>query len=158
MGKINPIPEGYHTITPYLCIKGAADALEFYKKAFGAEERCRMPGADGKSVMHAEIKIGDSLVMLSDECPGMGGNSPATLGGTTGSLNIYVNDVDAAFNRAVAAGASAIMPPANMFWGDRFCKIRDPFGHEWSIATHVEDVPPQEMPQRAAEAMKQWSK
>jgi PhnB protein len=158
MGKVNPTPEGYHTITPYLCITGAAAAIEFYKNAFGAEEHVRLPGADGKSVMHAEIKIGDSLVMLADECPGMGGKSPTTLKGTTGSLNIYVNDVDASFKRAIAAGARAIMPPENMFWGDRFCKIADPFGHEWSMATHIEDVPPQDMQKRMEEQMKQYAK
>ena len=158
MGTVNPTPEGYHTITPYLCVKGAADAIAFYKKAFGAEERCRMPGPDGKSIMHAEIQIGDSIVMLADECPEMGGKAPTTLKGTTGSLNIYVNDVDAAFKRAVAAGAKATMPPANMFWGDRFCKLSDPFGHDWSMATHVEDVPPQDMQRRMEEQMKQYGK
>src|SRR5688500_9848103 len=158
MGTVNPTPEGYHTITPYLCVKGAADAIAFYKKAFGAEERCRMRGPDGKSIMHAEIQIGDSIVMLADECPEMGGKAPTTLKGTTGSLNIYVNDVDAAFKRAVAAGAKATMPPANMFWGDRFCKLSDPFGHDWSMATHVEDVPPQDMQRRMEEQMKQYGK
>ena len=158
MGKVNAQAPGYHTVTPYICVTGAAAAIEFYKKAFGAEEVSRMPGADGKSIMHAEIQVGDSRIMLADECPEMGALSPTTLKGTTGSLNIYVNDVDAAFNRAISAGATAKMPPADMFWGDRFCKIKDPFGHDWSLATHIEDVPESEMPKRAAEFMKQWNK
>lgn len=155
--KVKAIPDGFHTVTPYLTVRGAARAIEFYKGAFGAEEVMRMPGPDGASVMHAEIKIGDSLVLLSDECPQGGTRSPQSLGGTTGSLLIYVDDVDKAFNRAVAAGATAEMPPMNMFWGDRFSKVNDPFGHSWSLATHVEDVPPEEMGKRAAEAMAQFA-
>jgi PhnB protein len=145
---VKPIPDGYHTLTPGLTIRGAARAIEFYKKAFGAEELCRMPGPDGQSVMHAEIKIGDSIVMLGDECPGMSQKSPEALGGTAGALHIYVQDVDAAFQRAVAAGATVEMPVTDMFWGDRFGKVRDPFGHGWSLGTHKEDVPPEEMMKR----------
>ncbi|HSE91747.1 MAG TPA: VOC family protein [Methylomirabilota bacterium] len=151
------VPEGYHTVTPYLTIRGAADAIEFYKRAFGAQETERMPGPDGKGIMHAEIRIGDSVVMLADEMPSMGCRAPQTLGGTTSYLFLYVTDVDAAFKRAVDAGAKATMPPTDMFWGDRFGKLTDPFGHEWGLATHKEDVPPEEMKRRAAEAMKQLS-
>ena len=148
-----PIPDGYRTITPYITVQGAAQALEFYKRAFGAEEKERMPGPDGKSVMHAELKIGDSIVMLSDEFPGMGCRSPRALGGSTGYLFLYVPDVDAAFKRAVDAGAKASMPIADMFWGDRFGKVTDPFGHEWGLATHKEDLSPDEIKKRGAAAM-----
>jgi PhnB protein len=153
MSKAKPIPEGHHSLTPYLAIKGADKAIEFYKKAFGAREMGRMPGPDGK-VMHAELMFGNSYLMLSEACPEMGGNKdPMALGGSPVSVHFYVDNVDAVFNQAVAAGAKAKMPPADMFWGDRFCKITDPFGHDWSIATHVEDVPREEMGKRAAEAM-----
>jgi PhnB protein len=148
-----PIPDGYRTATPYLTIKGAAQAIEFYKRAFGAQEGGRMTGPDGKSVMHAEIRIGDSMLMLSDEFPQMGSRSPETLGGTTGSIFLYVPDVDTAFKRAVDAGAKAIMPPTDMFWGDRFGKLVDPFGHEWAMATHKEDLTPEEIRRRGAAAM-----
>jgi PhnB protein len=148
-----PIPDGYRTATPYLTIKGAAQAIEFYKRAFGAQEGGRMTGPDGKSVMHAEIKIGDSMLMLSDEFPQMGSRSPETLGGTTGAIFLYVPDVDSAFKRAVDAGARAIMPPTDMFWGDRFGKLVDPFGHEWAMATHKEDLTPEEIRKRGAAAM-----
>jgi PhnB protein len=147
------IPDGYRTVTPYLTVKGAAQAIEFYKRAFGARESERMTGPDGKSVMHAEIQIGDSLVMLSDEFPQMGSRSPQTLGGTTAAIFLYVPDVDAAFQQAVDAGAKAIMPPADMFWGDRFGKLVDPFGHEWAMATHKEDLAPEEIRKRGAAAM-----
>jgi len=148
-----PIPDGYRTVTPYLTVKGAAQAIDFYKRAFNAQEIERMTGPDGKSVMHAEVRIGDSNVMLSDEFPQMGSRSPETLGGTTGSLFLYVPDVDAAFQRAVDAGAKAVMPPADMFWGDRFGKLVDPFGHEWGMATHKEDLSPEEIRKRGAAAM-----
>jgi len=148
-----PIPDGYHTVTPYITVQGAADAIEFYQRAFGAKEKERMPGPDGKSVMHAELTIGDSVVMLSDEFPGMGSRSPRALGGSTGYLFLYVTDVDAAFKRAVDAGAKVAMPPSDMFWGDRFCKVTDPFGHEWGMATHKEDLSPAEIKKRGVAAM-----
>jgi PhnB protein len=153
-----PIPDGYRTVTPYLTVKGAAQAIDFYKRAFGAQEIERMTGPDGKSVMHAEIKIGDSIVMLTDEMPQMGTRSPQTLGGTTASVFLYVPDVDSAFKRAVDAGAKATMPPADMFWGDRFGKLVDPFGHEWGMATHKEDLSPEEVRKRAAAAMASMGK
>ena len=147
------IPDGYRTVTPYITVKGAAQALDFYKRAFGAQGGECMTGPDGHSVMHAEIRIGDSFVMLSDEFPQMGSRSPQTLGGTTGSIFLYVPDVDAAFKRAIDAGAKAIMPPTDMFWGDRFGKLVDPFGHEWAIATHKEDLSSEEIQKRGAAAM-----
>jgi PhnB protein len=147
------VPDGYRTVTPYITVKGAAKAIDFYTRAFGAREGERMTAPDGKSVMHTEIKIGDSMVMLSDEFPQMGSRSPQTLGGTTGSIFLYVPDVDAAFKRAVDAGAKAIMPPTDMFWGDRFGKLADPFGHEWAMATHKEDLGPEEIRKRGAAAM-----
>jgi PhnB protein len=155
---VKPIPEGYHTVTPYLTVRNASDAIEFYKRAFGAEERGRMRGPDGKSIMHAEIKIGDSIVMLSDEFPQGDTRSPQGLAGTTVSLILYVPDVDAAFQRAESAGARATMPPANMFWGDRFGKLTDPFGHVWGLSTHMEDVSPEEMTKRAQAAMAEMAK
>ena len=127
-----PIPDGYHAVTPYLTVKNAGEALEFYQRAFGAEAIAKMHGPDGKSVMHAEIEIGDSFMMPADEWGGV--KSPKSLGGTTVSIFLYVHDVDALFKRAVAAGATATMPPTDMFWGDRYGKVSDPFGHEWSMA------------------------
>jgi PhnB protein len=150
----NPIPEGYRTITPYLRMKGAADAIAFYKKVFGAEEVMRMPGPTG-AIMHAEMRIGDSMLMLSDEFKDWGTVGPQTLGGTSVGLHLYVADVDALFKRATDAGCQPMMPPTNMFWGDRMAKLKDPFGHEWAMATHVEDVPPSEMGKRAEAAMKE---
>src|SRR5262245_25457322 len=152
------IPDGYRTVTPYITVKGAAQAIDFYTRAFGAKPGERMNGPDGKSVMHAEIKIGDSMIMLSDEFPQMGSRSPQTLGGTSGSLFLYVPDVDAAFKRAVDAGAKAVMPPADMFWGDRFGKVTDPFGHEWALATHKEDLSHDEIQKRGAAAMASMGK
>jgi PhnB protein len=149
MAQVKPVPEGYHTVTPYLVVDGANAAIDFYRRAFGATERVRMPGPDGK-LMHAEIQIGDSMVMLSD--PVMGGKSPKALGGNATSLMIYVPDVDALFKRAVDAGATVKQKPENQFWGDRFGTITDPFGHQWSLATHVEDVSPEEMGKRAQAA------
>ena len=143
------IPEGYGTVTPYLVVKDAGKAIEFYKRAFGAQEVMRMAGPGGHRVMHAEIKIGDSWVFMSDEFPGMGGKSPETVGAVTASLHIYCEDVDAAFQKAVEAGAKTTMPPADMFWGDRYAKITDPFGHEWGLATHKEDLTQEEMAKRA---------
>lgn len=150
---VKPIPDGYRSVTPHIVIRDAAKAIEFYKKAFNAEENYRMPGPGGK-LMHAEIRIGDSIVMLADEMPDMGSKSPQALGGTPGGLMIYTKDVDAMFQQAVKAGATVEMPVSNMFWGDRYGKLRDPFGHSWAIATHVEDVPPEEMPKRMMAAMK----
>lgn len=144
-----PIPEGHHSITPYLMVKDAAQAIEFYKRAFGAQEIDRMTGPGGTGVMHAEIKIGDSRVMLSDEFPGAGCRSPQSLNGTTCQFHLYVPDVDSAYQQAISAGATSIMPAADMFWGDRYAKLSDPFGHQWGLATHKEDVSPQEMKKRA---------
>jgi len=147
-----PVPEGFHTVTPSLTVRNAAQAIEFYKKALGAEELVRMAMPDGK-IGHAELKIGDSIIFLSDEMPGMGfSKSPQTLGGCTGVLNLYVPDVDATFERAVTAGAKTTMPVADMFWGDRYGTFLDPFGFAWGIGTHVEDVSPAEMDKRAKEA------
>lgn len=151
MANVKPIPEGFRTITPHLVCKGAASAIDFYRRAFGAEEIFRMPGPDGKSIMHAEVKIGDSVLMLCDEFEGMC-RSPQTLNGSPVTIHLYVNDVDSAYKRAVDAGAKATMPPMDAFWGDRYGKLVDPFGHEWSMATKKEDVPPAEIGRRAAEA------
>jgi len=156
-GKVKPIPDGYHSVTPYLIVRGGAEAIEFYKKAFGAEERFRMPGPGGK-VMHAEIQIGDSVVMLGDEWPEMGVKSPHSLGGPGVSVMLYVTDVDASFKQATAAGAKAKQPPTDMFWGDRYGKLTDPFGHEWGIATHIEDVAPDEMERRGKKFAEEMAK
>ena len=147
-----PIPEGYHTLTPYLAVDNAAEAIEFYKRAFGAKERVRMPAPDG-SIGHAELEIGDSLVMLSDPFPQATTKPPKELGGTSASVFMYVEDVDSVVKQAVGAGATVEMEVADQFWGDRFGTVADPFGHLWSIATHVEDVPPEEMAERAKAAM-----
>ena len=149
---VKPIPEGYHTVTPYLVVQGAAKALEFYKKAFGATELVRMPGPGGK-VMHAEIRIGDSPVMLADEFPEMDARGPQALGGTPVGLCIYVENVDALFDRAVTAGAKVLRPVVDQFYGDRSGTVADPFGHKWTIATHKEDVSPEEMKRRMAALM-----
>lgn len=149
---VKPIPEGFHTVTPHLVVDGAAKALDFYKQAFGAEEICRMPMPDGSKLMHAEMRIGDSPVMLADEFPDWKCFGPSTLGGSSVTIHVYVNDVDKAFDRAVKAGATPEMPPADMFWGDRYCKVADPFGHKWSLATHIEDPTPEQMAERAASA------
>lgn len=154
-GNVSPIPNGFHSITPHLVIKNAGEAINFYKKAFGATEVCAMPGPDGKSVMHAELQIGSSRIMIADEFPQAGYVGPKSLGGTPVTVHLYVDDADATFQKAVAAGAEAIMPPTNMFWGDRYGQVTDPYGHRWSIATHVEDVPEDEMAKRAAAAFSQ---
>ena len=142
----NPIPEGYNSVTPYLVVDDAAKAIEFYKKAFGADEKFRMPMGD--MIGHAEIKIGDSFVMLADEFPDMDHLGPKSRGGTTVSLLLYVNDVDSAFKTAIDAGAKQLRPLENQFWGDRMGSLTDPFGHQWSLATHVEDVSEEEMESR----------
>jgi uncharacterized glyoxalase superfamily protein PhnB len=157
MSKVKAIPEGFHSLTPYLVIDGAAQAIDFYKKAFGAKEVSRMAGPGGK-VMHAELTIGDSRLMLSEAFPEMGSRGPKALGGSPAAVHLYVDNADAVFNQAVAAGAQVKMPLGNMFWGDRFGKLTDPFGHEWSVATHIEDVPPAEMGKRAQEAMAAMAK
>jgi PhnB protein len=147
-----PVPEGYHTVTPYLAVEDAAAAIDYYKQAFGATERVRMSTRDGR-IGHAELEIGDSLVMLSDPFPDATTKPPSELGGTSASVFLYVEDVDAVVKQAVDAGATVTMEVADQFWGDRFGTVKDPFGHIWSVATHVEDVEPKEMERRAAEAM-----
>jgi len=147
-----PIPEGYHTLTTYLTIENAAAAIDYYKDVFGAKERIRMEAPDGK-IGHAELEIGDSLLMLSDAFPGATSRPPTELGGTTAGAFMYVEEVDAVVKRAVESGATITMEIADQFWGDRFGTITDPFGHSWSIATHVEDVPPDEIAERAKAAM-----
>jgi PhnB protein len=149
---VKPIPEGYHSLTPYLVVDDAAEAIEYYTKAFGAKERARINAPDGK-IGHAELEIGDSVVMLSDPFPQFAARTPKELGGTSASVFMYVEDVDAVVKRAVDAGATIEMEVADQFWGDRFGTVQDPFGHMWSIATHVEDVPPKEMAERAKAAM-----
>ncbi len=149
------IPEGYHTVTPALVVKDGAKALEFYQKAFGAKVLMRMDSPDGK-LAHAELQIGDSKLMLSDEFP-MGGRAPQSLGGTTVALFLYYPDVDAAYKRATDAGAAAVMPPTDMFWGDRYGKVTDPFGHSWGLATHTKDVTPEELKKGSEEMFKKMS-
>jgi PhnB protein len=146
---VKAIPDGYYSLTPYLVIKGAAEAIEFYKKAFGAVETVRMPGPGGR-IMHAEVKIGNTMLMLSDENAERGYLSPATRGGATSSVMLYTDDVDATFKKALAAGAKQQTAPEDMFWGDRMGNLTDPFGHNWAIATHKEDVSPDEMQKRMA--------
>ncbi|MFN0151795.1 MAG: VOC family protein [bacterium] len=153
-GAVSPVPAGFNTVSAHLVIRGAAAAIEFYQKAFGAEVKGMMPSPDGR-VMHAEMRIGDSMIMLNDEFPEMGAQSPSALGGSPVTMHIYVADCDALWNRAVAAGATVRMPLADMFWGDRYGVLADPFGHHWSIGTHKEDLTAEEVGQRAAEAMKQ---
>lgn len=141
---VEKIPAGMHTVTPYLICAGAADAIEFYKKAFGAVELYRLPGDDGQ-VMHASIRIGDSVIMLNDEMPKWGAFGPKSLKGSPVTIHLYVEDADASFAQAIKAGAKATMPLEDAFWGDRYGKLEDPFGHQWSIATHIRDVTPEEM-------------
>ena len=148
---VKPIPDGYHTMTPYLTVKGADRALDFYKKAFGAKEIMRMPAGD--KIAHAEMKIGDSMIMLADENAQMDVRGPRAIGGTPVSLHVYVEDSDAVFERAVQAGARALRAVEDRFYGDRSGQFEDPFGHRWDVSTHVEDVPPEEMSKRAAAAM-----
>jgi PhnB protein len=153
--KVKPIPEEYHTLTVYLIVRNAADAIEFYKRAFGAEECMRIPGPDGKTIGHAELKIGDSMVMLADEVAAamespIFARSPQTLGGNTFCFCMYVENVDAAFQRAVEAGATVTRPLENKFYGDRVGMVVDPYGHQWALMSHIEDVSPEEMEKRAA--------
>jgi PhnB protein len=153
--NVKPIPEGQHTVTAGLVHRQASKAIEFYKKAFGAELKSNMTMPDGK-VMHAEMRIGDSTVFITDEFPEWSPEhkSPQAAGGVTGSLYLYVQDVDAAYKRAIDAGAKSVMPPSDMFWGDRFGKVTDPFGHHWGIATHKEDLSPAQIETRR----KEWEK
>jgi PhnB protein len=148
---VKAIPEGYHTVTPYLIIRRAADAIDFYKKALGATELMRMPQPDGR-IGHAELKIGDSHVMLADECPEKNVRGPKSLGGSPVTIHLYVEDVDAVAKRAVAAGAKELMPVKDQFYGDRAGKFEDPFGHLWYISTHKEDLSPEEIAKRAKAA------
>jgi PhnB protein len=152
MAKVDPIPAGYPRVTPYLSIDGAADAIEFYCDVLGATERVRMNAPDGK-VGHAELAIGDAVIMLADSFPDMGAPTPSALGGSPVTLMVYVEDVDDVFARATKAGAKEIAPVQDQFYGDRSGQFEDPFGHRWNVATHVEDVPPDEMEARAAQAM-----
>ena len=147
--KVKAVPDGYQTVTPYLTIRGAASAIDFYKRAFGATELFRMPGPDGK-IMHAEITIGSSRVMLADESAATGTQSPVALNGTACGIFLYVENVDATFKQAIKAGSKETQPVQDMFWGDRFGKLSDPFGHKWMLATHIEDVTPEEMEKRTA--------
>ena len=156
--KARAVPQGYHTVTPYLTVRNAAAAIDFYRRAFRAEELMRMPGPGGHGIMHAEIKIGDSVIFLSDESPAAGSRSPESVGAATGSLHVYVESVDAAFKRAVDAGARVRMPVADMFWGDRYGKLVDPFGHELGLATHREDLTPAEIGKRAQTFFSQMPK
>ena len=149
-----PIPDGYSTLNPYLAVEDASSAIDFYQRAFGAKERSRMPGPGG-AIMHAELEIGDSVLMLSDPFPQASTKPPKELGGTTVSLMLYVEDTDATYRQAIDAGATSLMEPDDMFWGDRFSSVQDPFGHSWTLATHVEDVSPEEMQRRSEEWMSQ---
>ena len=152
-----PVPDGYHTITPFMTVRDAARAIEFYKQAFGAVEKGTMKGPDGK-VMHSELRIGDSIFMLGDEFPEFGSLSPQSTGGTGMGLHIYTEDVDSAFDRAIKAGGVVEMPVMDMFWGDRYGKLIDPFGHKWSIATHKRDVSMEEMKAAQEEFMSRMPK
>ncbi|CAN5690602.1 VOC family protein [soil metagenome] len=149
---VKPIPDGLPVIIPHLIIQGAEQAIEFYKQAFGAEEVCRMPSPTDGKLMHAEIQLGNSRVYLCDEYPEMGAVGPRSLGGSPVTIHLSVEDTDASFARAVEAGATARMPPETMFWGDRYAKVEDPFGHQWSLATKVEELTPEEIQARAASA------
>ena len=152
--KAQAIPKGYHTVTPSLVVAGAAKAIDFYKKALGAEEVMRFPGPDGK-IMHAEIRVGDSIIMLSDEMPEHGARGPKAIGGTSVSLFVYGENVDAAWKRAVDAGAKPIMPLADQFWGDRGGSLEDPFGHHWWLAQHIQDLTPEQIRKNADAFMSQ---
>ena len=155
--SVQAVPKGYHTITPFMTVRDAARAIEFYKQAFGAKEKGVMKGPEGK-VMHAELVIGDSTIMLADEFPEFGSLSPQSIGGSGTGLHIYIEDVDSAFDRAVKAGATVEMPVADMFWGDRYGKLRDPFGHKWSIGTHKADLSMEEMKKGMDETMAKMPK
>ncbi|MFF3859969.1 VOC family protein [Streptomyces sp. NPDC002209] len=149
---VKPVPEGYPRVTPYLCTDGAAAAIDFYASVFGATERMRMPAPDGR-IGHAELELGNSVIMLADEYPEIGFRSPKSVGGTPITLHVYVEDVDAVFAKALSLGATEVSPVKDEFYGDRTGQLEDPFGHRWNIATHVEDVPAAEMEKRAKEAL-----
>jgi PhnB protein len=151
MAAVQPVPEGYPQVTPYLCVEGAGAAIEFYGRVLGTTERMRMETPEG-TVSHAELQLGGSLIMLADEFPELGVRSPKAFGGSTVTMSVYVEDVDAVFERALQAGAKVLRPLEDQFYGDRVGQFEDPFGHRWSVATHVEDVSPEEMARRAAEA------
>ncbi len=155
---VKPIPDGYHSVTPTLTISGASDAIEFYKKAFDAKEVYRFPGPDGKSIMHAEIRIGDSAIMLCDEMPEMGCLSPKSTGGPSGAIYLYVDDVDSVFSKAVSVGAQPMMPIMDGFWGDRIGVLVDPFGHRWTVATRKKEMSIEEIQKAGADFMKGMSK
>jgi PhnB protein len=152
MATVKPIPDGYPRVTPYLHVDGASKAIEFYRTVFGAKERMRMAGPDGR-IGHAELEIGNSMIMVADEHPDMNVRGPKSIGGTPVTVLVYVEDVDRAFERALKAGAKELRPVENQFYGDRSGQFEDPFGHHWNVATHVEDVPPDEMAKRAAKMM-----
>jgi PhnB protein len=152
--KVNPIPQGYHTVTPSLMIDGADRAIDFYKKAFGAVEDSRFAGPDGR-IMHAQIRIGDSVLMLGDESPEHGARGPRSYGGTPVAFFIYRDNVDAAWKQAIGAGATEYVPPPDQFWGDRAGCLEDPFGHKWWLAQHIQDLSPEELRQKAEEAFSQ---
>jgi uncharacterized glyoxalase superfamily protein PhnB len=154
MAKVRPVPKGYHTVTAGIAIQGAAEFMKFCKKAFGAKEVMRMTGPN-KSIMHAQILIGDTHIMCSDEMPGMCNRPAKALGGTPVTLQVYVPDCDAVYKKALKAGATAVMPPSDMFWGDRYGMLTDPFGNTWAVATHIEDVDAKEMKRRGAKWMKE---
>ncbi len=149
---VKRVPEGYQRVTPHLTVRNAAAMIDFYKKAFGAVERRRTPGPDGKSIMHAELQIGDSIVFLNDEFPEMGAISPLALKGTPVTVHLYVEDADKQFQQALSAGAEVVMPLADQFWGDRYGIVKDPTGHLWSIGSHMEDLTPAQMQERMAKA------
>jgi PhnB protein len=155
--RVKPVPKGYHSVTPYLIVDDVVGAIEFYKRAFGGKEETRTEGPLGK-IAHAELTIGDSVIVLQNEFPGAPMRSPRLLGGSTAGIILYVEDVDAVFRRAVSAGARVIFAVADMFWGDRFGQISDPFGHVWSLATHKEDLTPEELTRRAQALTQQFSK
>ncbi len=157
-GKVKAVRDGAHTITPHLIVRDAVKAIEFYRKAFGAEARGVHKTPDGK-VMHAELKIGDSMIFLADEFPGMGScSAPQTLNGSTAVMNLYRDNIDQLFNQAVAAGATVVFPLTNQFWGDRYGQVKDPFGHVWALGQHIEDVAPDELERRGREAFAQMAK
>jgi PhnB protein len=152
MANVKPIPEGYPRVTPYLCVNGADAAIKFYTTVLDAKERMRIPAPGGK-IGHAELQLGDSVIMLADEFPEMNVRGPKSIGGTPVTISVYVQDVDRVFERAIKAGATSLRPVENQFYGDRSGQFEDPFGHRWSVATHIEDVPPDEMAKRAAKMM-----
>jgi uncharacterized glyoxalase superfamily protein PhnB len=152
MPKPNPVPPGFHTVTPHLVVRDAPKAIDFYRRAFGAEEAYRIASPDGSAVLHAELRLGDSVIMLADENPAMGSVSPLATGSTSVTISLYVADTDALFARATGAGAKPALPPTDMFWGDRYAQVIDPFGHRWAIATHQKDLTPDEIRKAMAAA------